>query len=277
MKLIRKKIVEKVDLSLYKTDIIETGKVIIGFTALGVALLTKPEIHEIKEKEYSPSISYEVDMNTYTIEDALVDQCESIVDDFDSSERAYVKENIILEEVKNNIKKDKQAVYKKNILNEDTDLELNEQLMVLAESISKNSESYNLDNTIYTDGVSEYLGTYVVTSYCGCSSCCGSATGRTASGAIATPNHTLAADPSIPFGTKLMINGQEYVVEDRGGAIKGKHIDMFFSDHSTALKVGTRNLGIYLKNDEKEVAMIPTSDKTLVLKYQKKISKFTYL
>ena len=91
------------------------------------------------------------------------------------------------------------------------------------------------------------LGTYKITGYCACSSCCGKNTGRTASGTRATAGRTIAADTSqLPFGTKVVIQGHTYVVEDVGGAVKGNHIDMFFSSHSKALEWGVRYCDVYL-------------------------------
>lgn len=66
--------------------------------------------------------------------------------------------------------------------------------------------------------------------------------GITAVGTKAKPG-TIAADTSIyPFGTVMHIPGYGYGrVEDRGGAIKGEHIDLFFKSHKKALKWGKRN------------------------------------
>ena len=64
--------------------------------------------------------------------------------------------------------------------------------------------------------------------------------GITASGKRAK-HGTIAADTSIyPFGTIMYVPGYGYgVVEDRGGAIKGKHrIDLWFSSESKARKWG---------------------------------------
>lgn len=64
--------------------------------------------------------------------------------------------------------------------------------------------------------------------------------GITASGKRAK-HGTIAADTSIyPFGTIMYIPGYGYgIVEDRGGAIKGKNrIDLWFSSESKALKWG---------------------------------------
>lgn len=77
------------------------------------------------------------------------------------------------------------------------------------------------------------LGTFKITHYCPCSICCGPwANGITASGVTATTNHTIAVDPSqIPYGSKVVINGQVYVAEDCGGAIKQNCIDIYVATH----------------------------------------------
>ena len=88
------------------------------------------------------------------------------------------------------------------------------------------------------------VGVYKITGYCGCSRCCGKATGRTASGTRATAGRTVAASSGLPFGTKVKINGHVYTVEDRGGAIRGKKIDIYFSSHSQALAWGVRYMPV---------------------------------
>lgn len=99
----------------------------------------------------------------------------------------------------------------------------------------------------------------VTTGYCKCGKCCnwtrtfwgkpvvmsGSSRGQrkkvgiTASGRRAKVG-TIAADTSIyPMGTVMYIPGYGYGrVEDRGGAIKGQHIDLFFKSHKKALQWG---------------------------------------
>lgn len=102
---------------------------------------------------------------------------------------------------------------------------------------------------VYADTHGKSLGNYVITAYCTCKICCGVYSGgnRTASGTVPTTNRTLAVDTNeIPFGTRLVINGQVYVAEDRGGAIKGKRIDMFFYTHKEALKWGRRTMEVFL-------------------------------
>lgn len=92
----------------------------------------------------------------------------------------------------------------------------------------------------------EYLGIYTLTAYCSCEECCGKSDGITASGVKARPNHTIAAPSEFAFGTKLMINGIEYTVEDRGGAIKDKRIDIYFDSHQEAINFGKqKNIDVY--------------------------------
>lgn len=94
----------------------------------------------------------------------------------------------------------------------------------------------------------EYLGTFKSYAYCACTRCCGSyASGITATGTIATKGRTIAVDPNvIPLGSKVLINGKEYIAEDTGGGINGKTIDMFFNSHSAALNYGIRYVDIYM-------------------------------
>ena len=67
----------------------------------------------------------------------------------------------------------------------------------------------------------------------------------TASGTTATAGRTIAAPSNFAFGTQLVINGQVYTVEDRGSAITGNRIDVFFSSHAEALAFGRRSASVY--------------------------------
>ena len=98
----------------------------------------------------------------------------------------------------------------------------------------------------------------VATAYCPCERCCGSwALNRpdgivyTASGAEAVQGVTIAADWSIyPPGTVLFVEGLgEMVVQDRGGAIQGQKIDVYFESHDDALQFGRQNVRFYIVND----------------------------
>jgi 3D (Asp-Asp-Asp) domain-containing protein len=91
-----------------------------------------------------------------------------------------------------------------------------------------------------------------VTAYCPCRKCCGpKAQGITASGKRINFNDGffVAADKNVfDFHTRLQIpgyaNGQTVPVLDRGGAIKGNKLDVFFPTHSEALKWGRRRIAI---------------------------------
>ena len=91
------------------------------------------------------------------------------------------------------------------------------------------------------------LGEYQLTAYCACSRCCGKSDGITATGTVATAGRTIAVDPRvIPYGSKVEINGNVYIAEDCGGAIKYNRIDIFFDSHSEALQFGVQRAQVYL-------------------------------
>ncbi len=109
------------------------------------------------------------------------------------------------------------------------------------------------------------IGEYRLTAYCACEKCCGHwATIRptdkdgkpivfTASGNVAKQGVTVAADTNVlPFGTVLLIDCHEYIVQDRGGVIDGNRIDIYFESHEEALKFGVRYQEIFIKvvNDD---------------------------
>jgi 3D (Asp-Asp-Asp) domain-containing protein len=87
-----------------------------------------------------------------------------------------------------------------------------------------------------------------VTAYCPCRKCCGpEAHGVTASGRHVSHNEGrfVAADTTVlPFHTKLVIPGYSanmpVEVLDKGGAIKGNRLDVFFPTHEAALEWGRR-------------------------------------
>lgn len=107
----------------------------------------------------------------------------------------------------------------------------------------------------------------LVTGYCNCGKCCGwkrswfgfgppvytygpmkgkpKKIGVTSTGTRAH-HGTIAADPKVfKMGTRLNVPGYgEGTVEDVGGAIKNKHIDIWFPSHDAALKWGRRWLEV---------------------------------
>jgi 3D (Asp-Asp-Asp) domain-containing protein len=87
-----------------------------------------------------------------------------------------------------------------------------------------------------------------VSAYCGGPCCCGKwADGRTASNhKIREGDRFVAAPKRYPFGTKMIVpgynDGQVVEVKDRGGAIKGNCLDLFFNDHQAALEWGRQQV-----------------------------------
>lgn len=122
-----------------------------------------------------------------------------------------------------------------------------------------------LDETVFTPYVPPakpslvYLGVFRCTAYCPCYECCeGYALNRPkdengndivygASGRVLYPNYSVAVDPRvIPYGTRLMIGGHEYVAADCGGGINGSSIDVYFATHAETYEWGLRYLDVYM-------------------------------
>lgn len=115
--------------------------------------------------------------------------------------------------------------------------------------------------------VGESLGQVVTSGYCSCSICCGQwAGGPTASGVYPTANHTIAVDatnPFVPLGTKVIMNGVEYVVEDTGAFARyGVQFDVYYSDHAAASAHGHQTWEAYLADDNgnQEVEVTTTQE-----------------
>ncbi|AXF52305.1 MAG: 3D containing protein [Caudoviricetes sp.] len=102
-----------------------------------------------------------------------------------------------------------------------------------------------LEKCVAVKSKGEYLGNYGLTAYCSCASCCGSWGGTTtASGTTPTAGRTVACN-TLPFGTKLLINGHVYTVEDTGG-MAGNVIDIYMDSHDAALTFGRQQSDVYI-------------------------------
>ena len=89
-----------------------------------------------------------------------------------------------------------------------------------------------------------YYGNCRITFYCPGPCCCGQwAGGGTASGTVATANRTVA-NGSLPFGTRVLIGGVEYIVEDRG--VGGDQFDIFVNSHQEALDRGLYYTDVFI-------------------------------
>lgn len=100
------------------------------------------------------------------------------------------------------------------------------------------------------------LGEYTITAYCGCEICCGEY-------ALNRPNDTVygaagvelkegisVASP-LPLGTKIIINGQKYINQDRTAEwvvnrYDGKIIDIYFDEHEDAEAFGKHVLEVFM-------------------------------
>lgn len=122
-----------------------------------------------------------------------------------------------------------------------------------------------LESPAPSESEPESLGEFVLTAYCTCVKCCGEWSAehpsrigtdyvqKTASGTIPTAGRTISVDTSvIPLGTTVIIRGHEYVAEDRGGAIKGNKIDIFFDDHNEALEFGCQTAEVFITNNKED-------------------------
>lgn len=115
--------------------------------------------------------------------------------------------------------------------------------------------------------VGESLGNVVTSGYCNCPICCGIwSGGPTASGVYPTANHTLAVDasnPFVPMGTKVVMNGVEYTVEDTGAFARyGVQFDVYYDSHSAASAHGHQTWECFLADDNgsREVEVTRTRD-----------------
>ncbi len=83
-----------------------------------------------------------------------------------------------------------------------------------------------------------------ITFFCPCKKCCGQwSGGPAASGSMPKAGRTCAGPKSIPFGTRVWIQGiGERTVEDRTRS--GKGWDVFVSSHEEAMRLGKQNRNV---------------------------------
>lgn len=92
-----------------------------------------------------------------------------------------------------------------------------------------------------------------VTAYCPCAVCCGRfADGRTANGYVIRRGDRFAAAPQkYPFGTEMIVphyhGNKPIFILDRGGAIKGNRLDVFFHSHTQAAAWGVKYLDVKVR------------------------------
>lgn len=123
------------------------------------------------------------------------------------------------------------------ILDRELEIELLEIMLEHQEEKSKPKETY--------------AGEFEISYYCPCTACCGKTDGITASGTLAKEGQTVAADwDMFPPGTEIYIEGIGYrTVEDKGGAIIGKRLDVYTDSHSAALEAGRHTADVLVAED----------------------------
>jgi len=94
----------------------------------------------------------------------------------------------------------------------------------------------------------EPAGRHRITHYCSGRCCNGRNAGRTASGAPMQVGRTVATGREYPFGTKLLINGQIYTVEDRG--VPNGCVDILTESHSEANRRGVFRSEIFVWKED---------------------------
>ena len=123
---------------------------------------------------------------------------------------------------------------------------VSEPIITTAEIISTDSQIFEHDGIKYRKG--QLKGNFMLTGYCTCQKCTGGSN-TTYSGKPCRANHTIAADLSVlPLGTFVILEGTKgrndtsryngvYQVEDKGGGVKNKHIDIYQPTHDEACLV----------------------------------------
>ena len=94
----------------------------------------------------------------------------------------------------------------------------------------------------------------LTTAYCACTICCGpKADGITASGAKPVQGVTVAASRSIPFGTRIHIEGVGWrTVQDRMAKKYDKtRCDVYFDSHKKAREFGIKRLKVTIPESKK--------------------------
>ena len=201
---------------------------ILGFILVGALINLKP-----KDKEFQKPIE---------------------IKPIEEIQEAKITQNIpIPQEIQNQIdEKEKQRIQQENeekqkIEQERIEREKKKQELAKLEKQKQEQQAKvtsRSGSTLQNTKSEEWIK-FIATGYCNCSKC-GGGSGRTAMGTIPQANRTVAMPKGYSFGTKIEIQGMgTYIVEDRGGAIKGNKIDIYFNSHKEALNFGKRT--VYLR------------------------------
>ena len=96
-----------------------------------------------------------------------------------------------------------------------------------------------------------HLTNFVVTAYCACKICCGEHTsGLDATGHKPIDGITVALPRRFPLGSKVIIDGHEYVGSDRLAKRFDNRIDIYFQSHNDALRFGKKHKSVTIKTNK---------------------------
>jgi len=110
---------------------------------------------------------------------------------------------------------------------------------------------------VYEESLEISLGEFKITAYCPCKECCkewadkrpvdefGNILVIGAAGTLLEEGKSIAVDPNvIPYGSKVIISGHEYIAADRG--VDGNEIDIYMLDHERAKEYGVKYAEVYV-------------------------------
>lgn len=192
-------------------------------------------------KSYTPIIEkIVVEQETIPYETITKDASEGVTD---TKNKVIQQGEDGIKEITYKIKYQNDEEIERTKLSEEIIKEPVDRIVQIQKNVVTSRGSVSRENTTGTTKI------FKITAYCPCSKCCGKyASGYTSSGTKATAGRTVAASSQFAFGTKLLINGKEYTVEDRGGAITGNKIDIYMNTHAEALAWGVRYLPVQVVN-----------------------------
>lgn len=110
-----------------------------------------------------------------------------------------------------------------------------------AELQKRNDEVYELKNEVIKAEQFSYKTREVELTFYAPTGC------LTASGTVPQAGRTIACN-FLPFGTRVVINGHEYIVEDTGGALGDSVIDMFVDSEEEAYQLGRQRATVQILN-----------------------------
>jgi 3D (Asp-Asp-Asp) domain-containing protein len=196
----------------------------------------------------------------YSIMKILVSGClsfiiaTSAIDSYGMISNAYTESKLEESNIESNTDTDNEMIVKEKGIDSVPQEETVEETESTKETTTKIVDQVNEVSELITEQVEvkqtqqnsrTSIGTYKLTAYCPCSKCCGKwAGGNTSSGTVPTQGRTVACN-TLAAGTRVNINGNDYIVEDTGN-MKGNVIDIFFNSHQEALNFGVQYKEVFV-------------------------------